>query len=144
MKIKNRFRGVKGSCYLTHGSDDYDHRALKKAIRATGKDIIRESIEDTHDVEIAQKPTSYRLVVYTQVYENYGYRWKAKGGNEYHMPITDITEVNYKSLSAIVEANRPKIERTGNDDVLHSHSEHIIDWQVYGNNELTEEEEMYA
>lgn len=142
LKLRNRLKGVKGSCYLTHGSDDYDHRGLKKALRAISRDLINEALNDTDEHKDTPNPTSYRLVITTQVYENYGYRWKAKGGNEYHIPLTDITTVNAKTLQALVNEHRHLIERTGDDDTLHSSTEYIIDWRIYGNTELTYEEEM--
>lgn len=144
MKIKNRLRGVKGSCYLTHGSDNYDHHGLKKALRAEGRDLIREALEESTEPTTTPTPTSYRLVITTQIYENYGYRWKPKGGSEYHLPIADITAVTGKALADLVQSHRHLIERTGSDDALHSSSEHIINWQIVPNTELTDEEEMEA
>lgn len=147
--LKNRFRGVKGSSYLTHGSDNYDHKGLKKALRATSRDIIAEQLTETQAVATTSKATSYRLVIYTQCYENYGAHdwdgegecpqyWKAKGGSEYHIPLdTLITQITRETLEKLVQEHRHLIE--SNTDSWH---EYIIDWSIYDNTELTPEEEM--
>ena len=148
--IKNRLRGIKGSSYLTHGSDDYDHRGLRKALRATAKDLINEALEDTKPIATESTSTSYRLVIYTQTYENYGahdwdgkgecpQRWKAKGGSEYHLPIQNITTACHTQLHQLVQEHRHLIEV--NNDSFH---ERIIDWRIHGDQELTEEEQMDA
>ena len=144
MRLTNRLRGVKGSCFLIHGSDNYDHDGLKKALRATGKDLIREALEDAADPVLAKKPGKYRLVIFTQVYENYGYRWKAKGGCEYHIPIADITAHNNKTLTELVNLHRRLIEKQGDSAIAHSYDEWIIDWEVFADTELTPEESFEA
>ncbi len=144
MRLKNRLRGVKGSCFLTHGSDDYDHDGLKNALRATSKDLIREALEDAADPVLAKKPNKYRLVIFTQVYENYGYRWKAKGGCEYHIRIVDITAHNNKTLTELVNLHRHLIEKQGDSNIVHSCDEYIINWEVFADTELTPEESFEA
>lgn len=141
MRLKNRLAGVKGSSYLTRGADDYDHRGLKKALRAMGRDLIQEAIEEAHEEASGAAPVSYRLVIFTQVYENYGYRWKPKGGNEYHIQLGYTTCCDEVSR-ILVDNHRHLIERTGDDDGLHSFSEHITGWSIYGSDEKTYEERM--
>lgn len=148
--LKNRFKGIKGSSYLTHGSDDYDHQGLKKALRAASRDLIQEAIEEADTTTDTTHSTGYRLVIQTQCYENYGAHdwngegecpqyWKAKGGSEYHLPIDDITTTCHTKLQQMVQEHRHLIE-----SCTDSWHEYIIDWSIYGNNELTPEEEMDA
>lgn len=143
--MRNRLKGVKGSSYLTHGSDDYDHKGLKKALRATGRDFIKEGLQDLEGGEATQAAgkLTYRLVMFTQVYENYGYRWKAKGGSEYHLPIENILSVTGARVKAMVDAHRGVIERIGGEG-LHDYDERIIDWGIFSSAELTPEEAMEA
>lgn len=142
-KIRNRFKFVKGSCYLTHGDDDYDHKALKKALRASERDFIEEGLQDIEDNKVVQTTgkLTYRLVIFTQIYENYGYRMKAKGGNEYHLPIENILTVTSAGLKAMVEAHRSLIERLSGPE-LHDYDERIVEWGVFSNEELTPDELM--
>jgi len=46
-----RIRNTRGSSYLTHGADNYDHRGLNKARRNLGKALIEEYLtEDAPEV----------------------------------------------------------------------------------------------
>ena len=143
--FRNRFKSIKGHSYLTHGSDDYDHKGLKKALRATGRDLIEEGLQDLENGEITQAAgkLTYRLVIFTQVYENYGARWKPKGGNEYHLPIENILAITGASIKAMVDAHRNVIEHLGGHE-LHDYDERITDWNIFSNVELTPEEAMEA
>ncbi len=49
-RTTRRIRNTRGSSYLTHGSDNYDHRGLNKAIRSFGKALIEESLSDDQAV----------------------------------------------------------------------------------------------
>lgn len=143
--VRNRFSGVKGSCYLTHGAHDYDHAAMRKALRATDRDAVLEGIDDIDaDVQLfGPKPTKYRLVITTQVYENYGYRWKPKGGNEYHIPLGEsVLHVTGGYLKQLVDQHRHLIEKLAGPDELHGVDERIIDWSIYSDVEKTYEEQM--
>ena len=49
MKVKtaqSKIRSTRGSSFLTHGSDNYDHKGLKKARRALDQAIIEEELVD--------------------------------------------------------------------------------------------------
>ena len=86
-----------------------------------------------------------KLVITTQVYENYAWRedgtvgigaeayWKAKGGSDYVIRNFDPTRY---APGIIVELVRNRIE-TANDYML----EHIVDWSVVEDNYLTEFEQ---
>jgi hypothetical protein len=81
-----------------------------------------------------------KLVIQTQVFENYGAHawdgegdcpqyWKAKGSDEYVLPnFTDFT-----NTASVVEALRPQVE--AND---HWWREAIVSWSVIGDDELTQ------
>lgn len=86
-----------------------------------------------------------KLVITTQVYENYAWNedgtigigaeayWKAKGGSDYVIRNFDPTRY---APGIIVELVRNRIE-TANDYML----EHIVDWSVVEDNYLTEFEQ---
>ena len=76
-----------------------------------------------------------KLHIQTQIYENYGYRWKAKGGNDYMYDMGTALR-NDESLAEIVEYFRAKIE-ADND----SFREHIIGYGVVADDYLTEFEQ---
>lgn len=83
-----------------------------------------------------------KLVIYTQVYENYAWNedgsigkgdaayWKAKGGDEYV-----IKNWKGKDVTAAVMAVRDQIERA--DDYI---TETVIDWNIVADDYLTEYE----
>jgi hypothetical protein len=76
-----------------------------------------------------------KLLIQTQVYENYGYRWKAKGGNDYSYALGPAGR-GTEALAEIVEYFRPKIEC----DNEHFR-EHIISFEVVADDFLTEFEQ---
>jgi len=49
-----------------------------------------------------------KIYIYTQVYENYGYRWKPKGGRDYFIPCGE--SISPVRLDAMVSLARPQIE----------------------------------
>jgi hypothetical protein len=81
-----------------------------------------------------------KLLIQTQVYENYAWRedgslgtgadayWKAKGGNDY--VLKNFRDFN--RVSEVVMALRSQIEQ--DDDAFR---EHIIDWEIVADNYLT-------
>lgn len=90
----------------------------------------------------------FRLVVHTQVEENYGAHdwdgtgklrqyWKPKGGNEYHLA-TKLTqsECSAENAAELIEKFREEIESFGNH-----YQEYIIGWRYYGD-EPTQAERM--
>jgi len=70
-----------------------------------------------------------KLLISTQVYENYGYRWKPKGGNDY--VILNHTE-NNEETTKLIMAIRHKVECDNN-----LFKEHIINWQIVDDNYIT-------
>ena len=73
-----------------------------------------------------------QLLITTQVYENYGYRWKPKGGNDYKYALGTSLRSD-QALSEIVEHFRAKIEQD-NDQF----QETIIGYEVVSDDYLTE------
>ena len=80
-----------------------------------------------------------KLLITTQVYENYGAHdwdgvgecpqyWKAKGGNDYV-----VKRINVNSVTETVMALRGQIEQDNN-----GFRETIIGWEVVANDYLTE------
>lgn len=83
-----------------------------------------------------------KLLITTQVYENYGAHdwdgvgecpqyWKAKGGNDYL-----VKKINLNKVTETVMAVRGQIE--SNNEYFR---EHIIGWEVVADNYLTEFEQ---
>jgi hypothetical protein len=75
----------------------------------------------------------HKLLIKTQIYENYGYRWKAKGDSDYV-----IKNFNFSANEAglIVSKIRSRIEYS-NDSFI----EKIIDWKIVPDDYLTEFEQ---
>jgi hypothetical protein len=83
-----------------------------------------------------------KLLITTQVYENYAWRedgtlgigadayWKAKGGNEY---VIKQFRGGDEAATKMVMAIRDRIEES-ND----GYREHIVDWEVVADDYLTE------
>ena len=81
-----------------------------------------------------------KILICTQVYENYGAHdwdgvgdcpqyWKAKGGNDY--VVKNFT--NFNRVAETVMALRPQVEC---DDQYYR--EHIVDWEIVADDYLTE------
>jgi hypothetical protein len=70
-----------------------------------------------------------KLLIATQVYENYGYRWKAKGGNDYVVLNVDPCDM----IDVIIDRVRNQIEQD-ND----SFQETIIGHSLVEDDYLTE------
>lgn len=82
-----------------------------------------------------------KLLISTQVYENYAWRedgslgvgaeayWKPKGGSDYVVK----NFIDFNRVTEVVTALRDQIEK-GND----AFHEHIISWEVVADNYLTE------
>ena len=73
-----------------------------------------------------------KLLITTQVYENYGYRWKPKGGNDYVVRGVDPCDM----IDVIVDRVRSQIEQD-ND----SYQETIIGHSLVADDYLTEFEQ---
>ena len=158
MKIataQNRVRGVKGSSYLTHGGDDYDHKGLNKARRALDKAIINEALTDTKEAPSQAKEGEFRMVITTGIRENYGAHswngegtcpqyWKNKGGEEYHIhigPASKLIELGSKGIAAIAQQAADKVQ--SNNDYW---QEWVINWELipYGTLTYGEQEARQA
>jgi hypothetical protein len=159
-KATRRIRNTKGASYLTHGGDDYDHKGLNNARRSHGKAIIRSWMEESHDDEPQpvrdETETTFRVVLTTQVYENYGTHcceceteesctckpyWKAKGGSEYQRAIgtaSDVIALGSKGVQAIADEMAAKVARDDN-----YWQEYAIGWNVVPSTEETYDEQMY-
>ena len=78
-----------------------------------------------------------KLVILTQVYENYGSalkpHWKAKGGDNY--VVSNFTQFN--EVQAVVDSIRDRLEI--DDDF---YNEYIIDWYVAEDDYLTRDERL--
>jgi len=76
-----------------------------------------------------------KLVILTQVYENYGSAdkpyWKPKGGDNY--VVSNFTQFN--EVQAVVDSIRDRLEI--DDDF---YNEYIIDWYVAEDDYLTQDE----
>lgn len=155
-----RIRNRRNSSFLTHGADDYDHRGLNRARREHGKAIIREWMEqpaiDDEPAPATAGETTFRVVLSTQIYENYGVHaceceseesctcrdyWKAKGGSEYHRSIgtaSDVIALGSTGVQAVVDELIAKhCKRTRGWD------EYAIGWSVVPSTEETYDERMY-
>jgi hypothetical protein len=73
-----------------------------------------------------------QLLITTQVYENYGYRWKPKGGNDYKYALGASLRSD-EALAEIVEYFRAKIEQDNE-----GYQETIIGYEVVSDDYLTE------
>ena len=73
-----------------------------------------------------------KLLITTQVYENYGYRWKPKGGNDYVIRDVDSCDM----IDVIVDRVRGQIEQDNQ-----AFRETIIDWTIVADDHLTEFEQ---
>ena len=51
-KAYGRIRRTRGSSFLTHGADDYDHKGLNKAYRQLSKALIEEAFDDDEEIEM--------------------------------------------------------------------------------------------
>jgi hypothetical protein len=152
VNVLRRISNRRGCSFLTHGSDDYDHRGLNKARRALGKALVAEYYEVEEEREPEPVSTGlYRVVVTTQVYENYGAHawngegecpkyWKAKGGNEYQVVVGNIADVlalGSAGLQRIAGRIAGKVERY--DEYF---DEYMISWHVQDSSETFEERDI--
>lgn len=152
-----RTRNRRNHSFLTHGADDYNHRGLNRARREESKAIVRSWTPEA-DVPAAsgtEGATTFRVVVTSQVYENYGTHccdcgndesctcepyWKAKGGCEYQRNIgtvTDVLALGGDGVRAVVNAIRAKFERR--DRFWH---EYAISWELVPSTQETYEESV--
>ena len=76
-----------------------------------------------------------KLLIQTQVYENYGYRWKPKGGNDYSYALGSNVRCE-EALKEIVEFFRSQIECDNE-----GFRENIIGYSVVADDFLTEFEQ---
>ena len=72
-----------------------------------------------------------KLLIATQVYENYGYRWKPKGGCDYTYALGTAGRSS-ESLLELVSALRLQIEQNNE-----GYREYILSWEVVADDYLT-------
>jgi hypothetical protein len=111
---------------------------------------IKESLEPiTTPAPTQTNGNTFRLVITTQIYENYGSHnwdgtgecpqyWKAKGGNEYHHPLgtaNEIIQMGQAGIKLALSSMRAEIEKS--DDYW---QEYLIDWELIPSNVETYEE----
>ena len=160
-KALRRVRNTKNASFLTHGADDYDHKGLNNARRVYGKAVIRtfseeSSISCEEIAIVASVVATLRIVLTTQVYENYathcckceseesctcGDYWKAKGGGEYHIDIgsaADVIALGSEGIQAIVDKMSLSVSKDTRD-----FREQAIGWSLIPSNEETHDEQMY-
>lgn len=127
-------------------------RQTNKISRRQAAAIMAEWDCDTPmPVESATGGIIYRVVVNTQVYENYGAHawdgvspcpqyWKAKGGSEYQREVGDISTVlalGARGIQQIADEIREECESD-----TESWREYAIDWNLYASNEETYDEQL--
>ena len=124
-------------------------RESKKARRALGKKALNEWEGTEPSLGEPTGPVTFRLVITTQVHENYGAHcwdgkgecpqyWKAKGGNEYQRNIGDantVIEMGHKAISDLAGEMASRIARQ--DEYW---EEYAIGWAIIPSNEETYEE----
>lgn len=79
-----------------------------------------------------------RLIVITQYAENYGNRWKYKGGSEYV-----VAKYTYSQLCKLTAQDHARTVASFRDKIEYRNEmseESIIDWVLIDHNELTEDE----
>lgn len=144
-----RLRNTKGNSYLTHGGDDYDHKARNKARRQMDSAVIAEQMEEGTEVKNEAPSQSFRVVVQTQYRENYGAHdwdgkgecpqyWKNKGGSEYHVALgsaQDVIALGSEGVRDIVTKMTKLVEKSD-----HYSQEWVIGWEIYGDKEETPDE----
>lgn len=146
-RVTKRIRNTRGSSFLTHGSDDYDHKGLTKARRALDKALIAEQIEDAHCAFQTPKPqTSFRLVLWTQEFENHAAQdwngegecpenWSPKGGSEYHLPVgsvQDILTLGKTGVASLAIQAARRLEVSNN-----YYSVNVVGWALFPSSEET-------
>lgn len=123
----------------------------KKPRRTQGRQAIAEQQNEGREPAFTPNAIgiTFRLVIVTQVYENYGAHdwdgegpcpqyWKAKGGSEYQRNLGDanaIIALGQKGLQTLAEDIAATV--TKNDEAW---MEYMIDWHVVPSNEETWEE----
>lgn len=117
----------------------------------TAQQAISEQLHETEIItETTPSETTFRLVVTTQVCEWYGDedgngRWKFKGGNEHIirecLTISDILRIGHHGLQQIVDDANLEKSRPARP-FPHESYQYVIDWQLYGSNEETHDEEL--
>lgn len=121
-----------------------------KVRRREARKVIAAGINELYAADPApSKPISrsFRLVIWTQYRENYGAHndppcnyWKSKGGSEYKYHIgsaLDVIRLGSKGIRELVSQAQPDIEHAD----FYS-QEHVLDWAIYGDLDMTEDEEM--
>jgi hypothetical protein len=77
-----------------------------------------------------------KIVVYTQVCENYGGYWKPKGGDEYIV----ARATSFETGPTLSETVRNLVAQFGIERNDEHYTEHVISWEILGDREPTEGE----
>lgn len=133
--------------------------AIRRQINSRNRQAAKAEIAnqlapcDVQPTLLATDDVRFRLVLQTQIYENYGTHccecesdesctcsdhWKAKAGSEYQRDVgtaNDVIETGSAGLEKIASEIRQKVER--NDRFL---QEYAIGWSLVPTNEETTEE----
>lgn len=147
----SRVRSHKSVSFLTRGGDDFAHKGMNKARRAMDTAVINEWLDEAPLPEPAPKgPVTFRIVISTQVYENYGDHyceceyeepctcvdhWKAKGGDDLQRDIgsaNDVIAMGAKGVQAIADEMRKLVEEDNR-----AYRVHVIGWSLVPSDEET-------
>lgn len=89
------------------------------------------------------------LVVYTQVYENYGTRWKPKWGHEYvvaRLTVQEVVDLGKTGMAAIVAERRLHVEHDRLPEEITctgDYDEQIVDWEIVEDDYVTHDQKSY-
>ena len=134
-----------------------EQRLQSKVLRRDAVEQISAQVADMREEandENEERGSTARLVLFTQVHENYGAHdwdgegecpqyWKAKGGNEYHVELGSWSDV----LALALAGSLPQIAADATEKI-NQKSEHwdeyVLGWEIFGSAEETEQEEQDA
>lgn len=150
-----RHANTTGSSHLTHGADDYDHKARNTTRRRLDTAIITEQLETPVEIPTPKTgPVTFRVVITTQFMEWYGDengngRWKYKGGNEYHvrtgLTTQEVAKLGQTGIQTIADQGFAKVERPRpTNPSPHQSYEYALSWGLYASNDETGEERELA
>jgi len=152
-KAQSRVRNTRGVSFLTKGGDNYDHKGLNSARRAMDNALINEWLNDgdmSDEPKARVKDLTFRVVISTQVYENYavhaceceteesctcGDYWKAKGGDDLQRDIgsaADVLAMGSAGVQAIADEMRKLVEED-----TRGYRVHVIGWCLIPSTEET-------
>ena len=134
-----------------------EQRLQSKVLRRDAVEQISAQVadmqEDAND-ENENRGSTARLVLWTQVHENYGahdwdgkgecpQHWKAKGGSEYHVELGSWSDV----LALALAGSLPQIAADATEAINRKNEywdEYVLGWEIFGSAEETDQEEEDA